>query len=61
MFNRSELSYLVQGYRFEGDSRTIDAHVKNLRKKLEREGHHPSYIVTRVGRGYQFGAVLDEE
>ncbi|GIP31051.1 response regulator transcription factor [Paenibacillus sp. J2TS4] len=61
IFNRSELSYLVQGYRFEGDSRTIDAHVKNLRKKLEPEGQPPRYILTRIGRGYQFCAVLDEE
>ncbi|TLS51872.1 response regulator transcription factor [Paenibacillus antri] len=56
VFSRSELSYIVQGYRFQGDSRTIDAHVKNLRKKIEEDSQQPRYIMTRIGAGYQFAA-----
>lgn len=54
VFSRGELSYIVQGFRFNGDSRTIDAHVKNLRRKIEENSQHPRYIVTRIGSGYQF-------
>lgn len=61
VFSRSELTYIVQGYRFQGDSRTIDAHVKNLRKKIEKDSQHPKYIVTRIGSGYQFDAKKDGE
>lgn len=61
VFSRSELSYIVQGYRFQGDSRTIDAHVKNLRKKIETDNQQPKYILTRIGRGYQFGLTPDDE
>lgn len=61
LFTRSELSYLVQGYRFNGDSRSIDAHIKNLRKKIEEDSQHPTYIITKVGNGYQFGMPPDSE
>lgn len=58
-FSRSELSYMVQGYRFQGDSRSIDAHVKNLRKKLEDDSQNPKYIITKIGSGYHFGMQPD--
>ncbi|MFD0958373.1 response regulator transcription factor [Paenibacillus chungangensis] len=60
IYSRSELSYIVQGYRFQGDSRAIDAHVKNLRKKIEQDSQDPKYIVTRIGSGYQFTAIHEK-
>lgn len=56
IYSRGELSYIVQGFRFNGDSRTIDAHVKNLRRKIENNSQQPRYIATRIGSGYQFDA-----
>ncbi len=54
VLSRHDLSYKVQGYQFIGDGRTMDAHIKNLRKKIEDDPKHPFYIVTRIGQGYQF-------
>ena len=42
------------GYSFEGYERTIDTHIRNLRKKLERDPAHPEYILTVYGIGYKF-------
>lgn len=61
LYSRSELVYLVQGYRFHGDGRSIDAHVKNLRKKIEEDSQNPIYIITKIGNGYQFGFPPDSE
>lgn len=54
VFSRSELLSLVQGYSFEGYDRTIDSHVKNLRKKIAK--HLPGKEVIRsvYGVGYSF-------
>jgi two-component system response regulator BaeR len=54
VFSRSELLDKVQGYRFEGYDRTIDSHVKNLRRKIAevRPGLEP--IQTIYGVGYRF-------
>lgn len=60
VYSRADLSYTVQGYRFQGDGRAIDAHVKNLRKKIERDPSAPLYIVTVVGTGYKFSMQPDE-
>lgn len=54
VFSRHDLSYKVQGYQYIGDGRTMDAHIKNLRKKIEANPKNPAYIVTRIGEGYQF-------
>lgn len=54
VLSRQDLSYEVQGYRYIGDGRTMDAHIKNLRKKIEEDPKNPLYIVTRIGAGYQF-------
>lgn len=61
VFSRNELSYKVQGYRFHGDGRAIDAHIKNLRKKIEPDPSNPTYIVTAVGLGYKFAMLPDDE
>jgi two-component system alkaline phosphatase synthesis response regulator PhoP len=54
VFSRAELLDRVQGTAFEGYERTIDVHVKNLRKKLEPDPHHPTYVLTVYGAGYRF-------
>lgn len=60
VYSRSDLSYLVQGYRYQVDGRAIDAHVKNLRKKIEPDPANPTYVVTVVGSGYKFALQTDE-
>jgi DNA-binding response OmpR family regulator len=52
-YSRFELINRVQGDDFEGDERTIDVHVKNLRKKIEPDTAHPRYIETVSGVGYR--------
>lgn len=44
---------------FEGYERSIDTHIKNLRKKMETDTRHPEFIVTVFGMGYKFGGILD--
>jgi DNA-binding response OmpR family regulator len=53
IFTRLQLIDLVQGHAFEGYERTIDAHVKNLRQKLEPDPRHPRYVLTAHGAGYR--------
>ena len=56
VFSRMQLMERAQGgYSFEGYERTIDTHIRNLRKKLERDAAHPEYILTVYGIGYKFG------
>lgn len=58
-FTRLQLIDHVQGYAFEGYERTVDAHVKNLRQKLERDPRHPRYILTVHGVGYRLAEIPD--
>ncbi|MDI6773497.1 MAG: response regulator transcription factor, partial [bacterium] len=53
VFTRLQLIDLVQGHAFEGYERTIDAHVKNLRHKLEPDPRRPRYVLTVHGAGYR--------
>lgn len=53
-FNRFQLLELAQGTTYEGYERTIDAHIKNLRAKLEPDPKKPRYIETVFGVGYRF-------
>ncbi|MFC0189885.1 response regulator [Fictibacillus aquaticus] len=53
-FSREELVEKVLGYDFEGSTRTIDQHVKNLRQKIEKDPKAPQYIQTVFGVGYKF-------
>ncbi len=53
-FSRFQLLDLVQGEAFEGYERTIDAHVKNLRTKIEPNPSRPIRILTVYGVGYKF-------
>lgn len=54
VFNRFELINKVQGYDFEGYERTVDAHIKNLRQKIEENPKKPKFIKTVFGVGYKF-------
>jgi DNA-binding response OmpR family regulator len=54
VFSRMDLLDRVQGTAFEGYERTIDVHIKNLRKKLEPDARRPTYILTVYGAGYRF-------
>jgi len=53
-FSRLELLDRVFGYDFEGFERTVDVHVRNLRKKIEPDPKRPTYIQTVYGLGYKF-------
>jgi len=54
VYTRGELVERLQGCDFEPYERTIDAHVKNLRRKLGENARAPRLIVTVYGRGYTF-------
>jgi DNA-binding response OmpR family regulator len=53
-FSRSQLQEAALGGAYEGYDRTVDAHIKNLRAKLEPEPKNPRYIETVFGIGYRF-------
>jgi DNA-binding response OmpR family regulator len=59
VYSRYELINRVRGYEFEGYERTIDSHVKNLRRKLERDPHEPEFVLTVLGGGYRLGVGRD--
>jgi two-component system, OmpR family, alkaline phosphatase synthesis response regulator PhoP len=52
-YTRSELIERALGYRYEGLERTLDSHIKNLRKKIEAEAGAPGEIETVFGVGYR--------
>lgn len=54
VFTRLQIVERVQGYSFEGYERTVDAHMKNLRRKVEDNPKEPRYIQTVYGVGYRF-------
>jgi DNA-binding response OmpR family regulator len=53
-FTRLQLLEATQGSAFEGYERTVDAHIKNLRAKLEADPRHPRWVQTVFGVGYRF-------
>ncbi len=54
VFSRLQIVEQTQGYSFEGYERTVDAHIKNLRRKLEDDPKEPKYVLTVYGVGYKF-------
>jgi DNA-binding response OmpR family regulator len=58
VYSRGEVVNRVRGYEVASE-RTVDSHVKNLRRKLEADPAHPRIIETVVGVGYRFGLVRD--
>jgi len=54
VFSRAQLLNAIHGVEVESYERAIDAHVKNLRRKIEPEPHNPRYLLTVFGVGYRF-------
>jgi DNA-binding response OmpR family regulator len=54
VFTRSQLLDVIHGLAVDSYERAIDAHVKNIRRKLEPDPHRPRYVVTVHGVGYRF-------
>jgi DNA-binding response OmpR family regulator len=54
VFARLHLINIVQGYDFEGFDRVVDAHIKNIRHKIEDDPQKPAFIKTVYGMGYKF-------
>lgn len=54
VYSRENLLDLVWGYDYQGDTRTVDVHIRRLREKLEMDPANPRYIVTKWGVGYYF-------
>lgn len=59
VYSRLDLLEKVQNESYEGYERSIDVHIKNLRKKVERDSKKPEYVLTVFGMGYKFGGKLD--
>jgi DNA-binding response OmpR family regulator len=60
VYSRFELINRVRGYEFEGYERTIDSHVKNLRRKIEEDPANPQIVQTVLGSGYRLGLARDD-
>jgi len=60
VFTRAELLEAVQGIAFEAYERTVDVHVKNLRRKLEPDPAHPRYVLTVRGVGYRLNPEAED-
>jgi DNA-binding response OmpR family regulator len=58
-FSRLELLEQVFGFDYEGLERTVDVHVMNLRRKIERDPAQPTYVLTVYGVGYKFAEEQD--
>src|SRR5262245_17640608 len=54
VFTRAQLLDAVYGSDGESFERAIDVHIKNIRRKLERDPRHPQYLLTVYGMGYKF-------
>ena len=54
VFTRGQLLDAVRGEELESLDRVIDAHIKNLRRKLEPDPRNPRYVLTVYGVGYKF-------
>ena len=54
VYSRESLLDLVWGYDYQGDTRTVDVHIRRLREKLELNPARPEYIITKWGVGYYF-------
>jgi len=55
VLSREQLIDKIFGYDFNGYDRTVDVHIKNIRKKIEEDTRNPKYIVTVTKAGYKFG------
>jgi two-component system alkaline phosphatase synthesis response regulator PhoP len=58
IFTRAQLLDRLHGVVFDGYDRSVDAHIKNLRRKLEPDPAEPRYVLTVYGIGYKFNEEL---
>jgi len=58
-FSRGQLVDRLHGVAYEGFDRSIDSHVKNLRRKIEPDPTEPTYVQTVYGVGYRFNDEVD--
>lgn len=61
VYSRAEILEDVQGVAFEAYERTVDAHIKNLRQKIEPDPTNPNYVLTVRGAGYRLNPELGNE
>lgn len=54
VFSRAQLISSAQGFDFDGFDRVVDAHIKNIRHKIEDDPANPTFIKTIYGVGYKF-------
>jgi two-component system alkaline phosphatase synthesis response regulator PhoP len=54
VFTRGQLLEAIHGVAFESYERAIDAHIKNIRRKIEAKPSEPKYLLTVYGVGYKF-------
>ena len=59
VYSRFELINRVRGYEFDGYERTVDSHVRNLRRKIEEDPGNPAIVQTVLGGGYRLGLTRD--
>jgi len=59
VYSRLELVNRMRGYEFDGYERTVDSHVKNLRRKIETDPGDPQIVETVLGVGYRLGLGRD--
>ncbi len=59
MYSRFELINRIRGYEYEGYERTIDSHIRNLRRKLETGPGSERLIDTVTGAGYRLAVTRD--
>jgi len=53
VFTRAQLLDAIHGVAFEAYERAVDAHIKNIRRKVEKDPRHPRYVLTVYGAGYK--------
>lgn len=59
IYSRAQLLEKLHGVAFDGYDRSVDAHIKNLRRKIEVDPTQPRYILTVYGVGYKFNDEIE--
>jgi DNA-binding response OmpR family regulator len=59
VYSRAELINRARGHEFEGYERSVDSHIKNLRRKVEADPAQPEIVLTVLGGGYRLGLSRD--
>jgi DNA-binding response OmpR family regulator len=61
VLSRERIIDSVFGMDFDGTDRTVDVHIKNIRKKIEEDTKNPKYVLTVIKAGYKFGGKKDAD